>query len=466
MEFNTAPPCQQPEEIVLTYRQTAPVTPVVLRLEQPLPERMRAAETDPFSPAEEIPAKKSRRRKRRPMSRRKKIILGLSLPAALILLCVALWLLGSSGSSSTPPASGSTEENTPPAHSDKYSEDFFEGEVSIKPFRPSPEDITAMELAPVADDAQVLTPNEIYQKLSPSTVTVLGEGKDGYGVGTGIIISADGYILTNYHVIAGCHSCQVWITNEYNVDEEYTAFLVGGDMDHDLAVLKIMGFDLPVAELGVSDALAIGDPVYAIGNPLGLELRSTFTDGIVSAVNRDMDVDGITMTLIQTNAELNSGNSGGPLINRYGQVVGINTIKMMSGYENTVEGLGFAIPTSLAIKWINEIIETGEIAPQPVLGVSINRIPVTLPDGTIALEVAEITPGLGAEKAGIQVGDCIISFNDQKVNRTEDVLAIRRSLSVGDQIPVLLWRDGEYLEVTMEMMEDLPAEVPPTQTDK
>ena len=117
------------------------------------------------------------------------------------------------------------------------------------------------------------------------------------------------------------------------------------------------------------------------------------------------------------------------------------------------------------MNWINEILETGEIAPQPVLGVSINRIPVTLPDGTIALEVVEVTPGLGAEKAGIQVGDRIVNFNGQKVNRTEDVLAIRRSLSVGDQVPVLLWRDGEYLELTMEMMENLPSEIPPYQTE-
>lgn len=464
MEYNTFPPSPQPEEIVLTYRQSDQITPVELRLERPLPDRMRLELKDLF-PAQEFSAAvegPSRRRQKRPMSRRKKVVVGLVLLAALIALGLGLWLAQDWGGNDP----GNQDEDDPPSspYSDNYSEDFFEGETCIAPYRPEPEDIIPMELLSAGEDAAALTPKEIYEKLSPATVTVLGEGPDGYGVGTGIIISADGYILTNYHVIAGCDTCYVWVTDEYNVDDEYPAYLVGGNMDQDLAVLKIMAFDLPVAELGVSDDLDVGDPVYAIGNPLGLELRGTFTDGIVSAVNRDVDVDGVTMTLIQTNAELNSGNSGGPLINQYGQVVGINTIKMMSGYENTVEGLGFAIPTSLAVNWINEILETGEIAPQPVLGVSINRIPVTLPDGTIALEVVEVTSGLGAEKAGIQVGDCIISFNGQKVGRTEDVLAIRRSLSVGDQVPVLLWRDGEYLEVTMEMMEDLPSEIPPYQT--
>ena len=153
------------------------------------------------------------------------------------------------------------------------------------------------------------------------------------------------------------------MTDEYGVDQEYDAMLVGGDADQDVAVLKIDAKDLTAAQFGVSDDLSVGDKVYAIGNPLGLELRGTFTDGIVSAVNRDVDVDGVTMTLIQTNAALNSGNSGGPLVNEYGQVVGVNTIKMMSGYD-TIEGLGFAIPTSLAVRWINEIIQSGRIEPQ------------------------------------------------------------------------------------------------------
>ena len=226
---------------------------------------------------------------------------------------------------------------------------------------------------------------------------------------------------------------------------------MGYDEDNDLAVLKIDAIELPVAEFGVSDDLQVGDRVYAIGNPLGLELRNTLTDGLVSAIDRDVDVDGVTMTLIQTNAALNSGNSGGPLINQYGQVVGINTIKMMSG-DDTIEGLGFAIPTSHAVRWVNEMIEFGEIQPQPVLGLSISLIPETLPDGSRGLEVMSVTEGLSGDNAGILVGDYIVSFAGQEVSSTSEILTLRRDMQVGDLVPVRIWRNGEYLDLTMEMM--------------
>jgi len=235
------------------------------------------------------------------------------------------------------------------------------------------------------------------------------------------------------------------------VDATYDALLVGGDEDQDLAVLKIDGKDLPTAVFGVSDELAVGDRVYAIGNPLGLELRGTFTDGIVSAVDRDVDMDGVTMTLIQTNAALNNGNSGGPLVNEYGQVVGINTIKMMSDYD-TIEGLGFAIPTSIAVHWINEIIATGKIGPQALLGVSLRRIPETLPDGTSGLRVEVVSPGLGGEKAGLQVGDYVVAFNGQSVTSVDQVLRLRRGLKPGDEVVLRVWRDSGYMDLTIELM--------------
>ena len=202
----------------------------------------------------------------------------------------------------------------------------------------------------------------------------------------------------------------------------------------------------------MSDELAVGDPVYAIGNPLGLELRSTFTDGIVSAVNRDVDVDGVIMTLIQTNAALNSGNSGGPLINQYGQVVGINTIKMMSGYD-TPGGIGLSpFPPPLAQRWVNELIEYGELQPQPLLGLTISRIPEVLDGELTGLRVEEVSPGLGGEAAGVEVGDYILSFNGQEITRIEQILSIRQTLSVGDMVEIQVWRDGEILTLTMEMM--------------
>ena len=258
-------------------------------------------------------------------------------------------------------------------------------------------------------------------------------------------------MLTNCHVIEGCSACTVLITDRYGVDTRYDARLVGCDEDVDLAVLKVSGKDLPAAQFGVSDDLMVGDPAYAIGNPLGVELRNTLTSGIISAINRDVDVDGVTMTLIQTTAALNSGNSGGPLINQYGQVVGVNTIKMMSEYD-TIEGLGFAVPSSLALRWVNELIAFGQLQPQPVLGVSISRIPDTLPDGTSALRVEKVFAGLTGDRAGLQEGDYVVAFNNQRVTSTEQILAIRRDLSVWDQVPIRVYRNGEYLDLMMDMM--------------
>ena len=272
--------------------------------------------------------------------------------------------------------------------------------------------------------------------------------------GSGFIIGKNAeelLIVTNCHVINGSRSCSVLITDSYGADREYRARLVGYDRDVDLAVLKVGAPDLPAAEFGVSDDLQVGEPAYAIGNPLGIDLRSTMTSGIISAINRDVDVEGVTMTLIQTDAALNSGNSGGPLINQYGQVVGINTIKMMSEYD-TIEGLGFAIPSSLALRWINELIAFGELQPQPVLGISIALVPTTLPDGNTGLEVAEITPGLSGDLAGVRKGDCVVAFNGQRVYSTEEILAIRRDLYVGDEVAIRVYRDGEYLDLTMTMM--------------
>lgn len=157
------------------------------------------------------------------------------------------------------------------------------------------------------------------------------------------------------------------------------------------------------------------------------------------------------MTLIQTNTALNNGNSGGPLINQYGQVVGINTIKMMSDYD-TIEGLGFAIPSSLAVRWVNELIEYGELLPQPVLGIEIDRVPRRLPDGTLAVVlIHRVTPGLSGEAAGLRAGDYVVSFAGQDITSTEEILAIRRGLFVGDEVDIRVYRDGKYLDLVMVM---------------
>ena len=461
------------EEIVLTYRPAQQVKPVELRYECELPERLKAA--GPV-PAEPLPADKGA-----PLSKQKKRS-ALKVVASII-LCVSialgsvgfgLWCIvdsvvrtipsennqnaqqddqipdnGNEKDNDTEKGSGGNDSIAPDRDYDNSHPDNT-GDPNISVFRPG-DDAPRLQLVSAARNKRALTATQIYQKVAPATVTVLGTYGSSYSVGTGIIFTSDGYIVTNFHVIAGCYNCEVWITNEYGVDDLFTAEFVGGDEEKDIAVLKIDAANLPVAEFGVSSELSVGDVVYAIGNPLGTELRSTFTDGIVSAVDRNVEVDGITLTMVQTNAALNSGNSGGPLINEYGQVIGINTIKMMSG-EDTIEGLGFAIPSSIAANWINDIIDLGYVRPSPVLGLSVNRIPVKLDDGTEGLEVLEVTMGLGAHRAGVKVGDVIVGFNGVTVTRVDHIYAERLKLNVGDQVTIRVYRDGRYLDLVMTMM--------------
>ena len=207
---------------------------------------------------------------------------------------------------------------------------------------------------------------------------------------------------------------------------------------------------LPTAVFGDSDQLSVGDSVYAIGNPLGVELRGTLTDGIVSAINRDVWVNGRTLTLIQTNAALNSGNSGGPLINQYGQVVGINTVKMVSEYSN-VEGLGFAIPSASAERLVNDLLTFGEVQPEPSFGIMVSIFGTQLDGGLQGIEVVEVTPGGAADRAGIRQGDFILSAAGTPVASSQELLKIRRGLYVGDRITMELWRDGDRLEATLDL---------------
>lgn len=305
----------------------------------------------------------------------------------------------------------------------------------------------ALRLTARADHGAAMTAQEIYARVNPAVVTVLVDLKGGEAsVGTGVILSQDGYILTNYHVVEGGHSCQITLADNRQFDN---AMYVAGDQDNDLAVLKVDGEDLPTAEIGASDSLVVGDKVYAIGNPLGVELRGTFTDGIVSAINRDVELDdGRVMTLVQTNAALNSGNSGGPLINIYGQVVGINTIKMSSSYSN-IEGLGFAIPSSIIRRLVNDLLTSGEVQPEPVLGVTVWTLGTQLDEDLWGVEVQSVTEGSAADEAGVQVGDFVVAAGGIDVSASRDLLRARRQYHVGEEMPMTLWRDGKLVEVTL-----------------
>ena len=301
------------------------------------------------------------------------------------------------------------------------------------------------ELRVETEHGETLSAQEIYRRVNPAVVTVMAhENEEWASVGTGVVFTEDGYILTNYHVLEGTVDCTIYLDNEHS----YAAQYVAGDADSDLAVLKTDLTGMTAAEFGDSEALVVGDKVYAIGNPLGYELRGTMTDGIVSAINRDVEVDGRTMNLIQTNAALNTGNSGGPLINEYGQVVGINTIKMSSSYSN-IEGLGFAIPSGSIRRLVNDLLTHGEIQPEPLLGVSVWEVGDPVGDGLWGVEVVEIVPGSPSDKAGVLLGDFILEAGGLDITASRDLLRARQQYHVGDEMPMTVWRGGELVELTL-----------------
>jgi len=305
----------------------------------------------------------------------------------------------------------------------------------------------SVRLAVSEERGEDLTAVEIYRKVNPSVVTVVAEESQGASIGTGVIMTSDGYIVTNAHVISGGKTC--WIALDTGIT--YDAMLVGYDEDEDLAVLKAVDAEnLPAAEFGNSDALAVGEKAYAIGNPLGIELRGTLTDGIISAVDRQIEVSDGTMTVIQTTAALNNGNSGGPLINAAGQVVGINTLKMSgTGWEGeaTVEGLGFALPISSVCFVVNDLIANGEFRGVPTIGVTV--ITTRNDQGGTQVEVYSVEPDYGAADAGVQEGDIILMADGQPITQTSDLLAVRRTHVIGDTMVLTLRRGEETLEVSV-----------------
>ena len=410
----------EPREVVLRYE--APVTPIVEHYIQPTPL--------PGQPKKHT----SPRKKRKGLKIFLFCMLGLLIVSGIV---TALWLGGALDDHRS-----YHDDDFEQRHDEDYYDNSEHGETTIKRL-PNTDQV---KLRYNESHGEALTIQEIYQKVNPSTVTVLTGNRDGSAmVGTGVIFTEDGFILTNAHVIAGGSECYVVL----DTGEDYRACLLGLDEEKDLAVIKIAASGLPAAEFGDSDALTVGDPVYAIGNPLGVELRGTLTNGIVSAINRDVEMQGRTMTMIQTNAALNNGNSGGPLINSYGQVIGINTMKMsnssLSEDEATVEGLGFALPISSVSFVVNDLIAHGEFLGTPTIGITVRTIEKS--GGGTQVEVYTVDDALGAAEAGVQPGDIILEADGQPVSVTSDLLTVRRSHSVGDTIRLTIQRDGQTLTV-------------------
>jgi serine protease Do len=307
----------------------------------------------------------------------------------------------------------------------------------------------------LAAEKDALTVAEIARKAGPAVVAVTtrGRGTSGLfgnqpqqGVGSGMIINEDGYVLTNYHVVQGAQEVKIVLSD----GKEVNAKLINYDAEYDVAIVKITDkIQVPgIVELGDSSVLQVGESVVAIGNPLGKEFLGTVTTGIVSALDRQIDIRNREVTYIQTDAAINNGNSGGPLINSRGQVIGINTAKIK---DSGVEGLGFAIPIDVIKDKIQDLS-------RPILMVGISGREVTeeiakqynFPIGVYIREVVEFSP---AERAGLKPGDIIVRFDGEKVRSINDINRLKNKRRAGDVVNIIISRDGKERTIELELAE-------------
>ncbi|MCD7754851.1 MAG: trypsin-like peptidase domain-containing protein [Firmicutes bacterium] len=313
------------------------------------------------------------------------------------------------------------------------------------------------------DTSSVMTAAEVYAAnvnatvgvtTSVTTTNIWGQQTTSAASGSGFIITADGYIVTNYHVIEDATSITV---SMYNGDS-YSAIVVGYDESNDIAVLKVEAEGLSAVILGDSDNLNVGDSVVAIGNPLG-ELTYTLTAGIISAKDREVTMStGITMNLLQTDCAINSGNSGGPLFNMYGEVIGITNAKYSSSSssEASIDNIGFAIPINSVMDIIESIIEKGYVS-TPYIGVSVYDVSAQyqmfgLPQGAAVVSVTEGSP---AEEAGLQANDIITHVNGTEITGSSDLKAFITDAEIGDELVLTVYRQGETLEITVTVGEQI-----------
>ena len=300
---------------------------------------------------------------------------------------------------------------------------------------------------------QGLSLQDIYEKSIGSVVSISCTGRGSGSTGTGVVMTSSGYLVTNAHVVEGAREITAILSDE----RQFPAVLVGADAISDLAVLRIEADNLIPAEFGDSTALRVGDSVVAIGDPLGIELRGTMTNGIVSAINRDLNTGGRTLTLIQTNAALNSGNSGGPLINCFGQVIGINTLKIgVFTSDSGAEGLGFAIPSTTVKEIADQLISQGYVSGRPAIGItgepvsSFYQFYYNLPAG---LYITALEEDSDAADKGLEPGDILVSLNDVRIYTQDDLSSALSGLEVGETVRVVIFRSGRQYAADLTLHE-------------
>ena len=294
-----------------------------------------------------------------------------------------------------------------------------------------------------------LTVPQIIAKARPSVVAISTVSGWSTGTGSGVIMTEDGTIMTNAHVVSGAQSITVRVMD----GTEYEATLLGMDEKTDLAVIKIDATGLTPAEFGDSSSIVQGEIAVAIGNPLGLAFEGSVTQGIISAVSREIEVDGRTMTYIQTDAAINPGNSGGALVNGSGQVIGINSGKLSS---SDVEGLGCAIPSSGALPIAEQLTTYGYVTGRPSIGIGGEDVTdymvyyYRIPRGVL---VGLVTPDSGAEAGGVEVGDVIVGLNGVSVSSMDELTNEKDKFSPGDTVTLTVYRSGEYVELDVVLGE-------------
>ena len=291
--------------------------------------------------------------------------------------------------------------------------------------------------------------NSVVSINTTITTNVFRQTVQSASAGSGFIITTDGYIVTNYHVVDNANNVKITLYN----GAEYDAKVIGGDSDYDVAVLKIDAADLQAVTVGNSSTLQIGEDIAAIGNPLG-ELTFSMSEGIVSCVDRAINVDGTPFNMIQVTAAINPGNSGGPLFNTYGEVVGIVSAKY-SSYANTVaEGLGFAIPINDVIAMVEDIMENGRVTNRPYFAIGAEEVTARRAQQngysvSAGVRVSSVEKGGAADRAGIQAGDIIVKIDDKPITGMSDLNGAKKSYKAGDTATVTVNRNGTELQLPL-----------------
>lgn len=375
------------------------------------------------------------------------------------------------GDDNPPQAQGNVEEDITAA-------DIPETDLNAAVTDPTDQDTVKTVYSPASPDG-VLTTTEVYNKVLPSVVSItcvfdsrglnfqgFSYGGEVMGTGTGIIMTDDGYIMTNHHVVNGAKSIQI-TTHD---GSQYDADVVGMDERSDIAVIKVAASGLSAAEYGDSSKVQVGEKAIVIGNPLSMQFAGTLTQGVISSTERqltDTDSNGYTFiaTLIQTDAAVNPGNSGGPLINDKGQIVGVVTSKIA---DTDIEGIGFAVPSNIAQSIAEELMQNGTVQSRPILGITVNTFSseyvrnynesnkTKIESGELApleegIFVVDIIPNSSAADAGMQVGDKILSFNGVNISSSEELNFEKEKYKIGDSVTVGIERNGQTLELSMTL---------------